>query len=52
MLATKSPAWLQECKDKLTPLCLVDLLWVLILLSSVSHQFRAEVGPAVSKKFA
>lgn len=52
MLETKSPAWLQECKHNLTPLCLMILLWISILLSSVSHQFIAEPHPAVSEQFA
>lgn len=52
MLETKSPAWLQECKHKLTPLCLMILLWISILLSSVPHQFIAEVDPAISEQFA
>jgi len=51
MLETIFPAWLQESKHKLTPLCLMILLGIPILLSSVSHQFLAELDPAVSKQF-
>lgn len=52
MLEPKSLAWLQECKHKLTPPCLVILLWISILLSPVSHQCIAEVDPAISEEFA
>lgn len=52
MLEPKPLAWLQECKHKLTPPCLVILLWISILLSSVSHQCIAEVDPATNEEFA
>lgn len=51
MLESNPPAWLQECKRKPAPLCLMILLWISILLSPVSHQSIAEADPAFSEQF-